>query len=86
MSVPSSELQEIDYAPCHPDLGNEFVRAYLLRGEHMVTVAAFEVDSVLWRSPAETAAWAMADPEVFSAPLCHLLRRASVRRALGLPA
>jgi 16S rRNA (adenine1518-N6/adenine1519-N6)-dimethyltransferase len=86
VSVPSSDLQEIDYAPCHPDLGNEFVRVYLLRGEFAVTVAAFEVDSVLWRSPAETAAWASAAPEVFSTPLCHLFGRSSVRQALGLPA
>ena len=86
VSVPPSDLREIDYAPCHPDLGNEFVRVYLLRGEFGVTVAAFEVDSVLWRSPAETAAWASTEPEVFSTPLCHLLARATVRQALGLPA
>ena len=84
--MPSSALREIDYAPCHADLGNEFVRVYLLRGDFAVTVAAFEVDSVLWRTPAETAAWALAAPEVFSAPLCHLLGRVSVRQALGLPA
>ena len=86
VSVPSSALREIDYAPCHADLGNEFVRVYLLRGDFAVTVAAFEVDSVLWRTPAETVGWALAAPEVFSSPLCHLLGRASVRQALGLPA
>ena len=86
VSVEPAALQEIDYAPCHPDLGNEFVRAYLLRGDFTVTVAAFEVDSVLWRSPAETEAWASAEPEIFSTPLCHLLARPSVRCSLGLPA
>jgi isopentenyldiphosphate isomerase len=86
VSVAPSALMEIDYAPCHPCLGNEFVRAYLLRGDFTVTVAAFEVDSVLWRTPAETEAWASAEPEVFSAPLCHLLARPLVRRSLGLPA
>ena len=79
-------LQEIDYAPCHPELGHEFVRSYLLRGDHAVTVAAFEVDSVLWRTPAETVAWAASDPDMFATPLRHLLGRLSVREAIGLPA
>ena len=86
VAVPSVALREIDYAPCHPDLGNEFVRCYLLRGDFPVTVAEFEVDSVLWRTPAETVAWAAAEPAIFSSPLAHLLGRASVRQALGLPA
>jgi isopentenyldiphosphate isomerase len=86
VSVPPADLHEIDYAPSHPELGHEFVRAYLLRGDFTVTVAAFEVDSVLWRTPAETAAWAATEPEVFSTPLGHLLGRPSVRRSLGLPA
>ena len=86
VSVPPSALLEIDYAPCHPELGHEFVRSYLLKGDFAVTVAAFEVDSVLWRTPTETAAWAATEPEVFSTPLCHLLGRPSVRRSLGLPA
>jgi isopentenyl-diphosphate delta-isomerase type 1 len=86
VSVEPAALQEIDYAPCHPDLGHEFVRAYLLKGDFAVTVAAFEVDSVLWRTPAETEAWASAQAEIFSTPLCHLLARPSVRRSLGLPA
>lgn len=86
VSVAPASLQEIDYAPCHPDLGNEFVRAYLLRGDFTVTVAAFEVDSVLWRTPAETEAWASVEPEIFATPLGHLLARPSIRRSLGLPA
>ena len=86
VSVAPAALQEIDYAPCHPELGHEFVRSYLLRGDHAVTVAAFEVDSVLWRTPAETAAWAASDPDMFATPLRHLLGRLSVREAIGLPA
>ena len=86
VSVPAEALREIDYAPCHEDLGHEFVRSYVLLGDFAVTVAPFEVDSVVWRSPAETDAWAAADPDAFSTPLCHLLRRAAVRAALGLSA
>ena len=36
VAVPSAALREIDYAPCHPDLGHEFVRSYLLRGDFAV--------------------------------------------------
>lgn len=85
VAVPPSALQEVDYAPCHPDLGNEFVRSYLLRGEHRTTLAAFEVDSLLWRTPAEVAVWAEAEPAAFARPLTHLFGRAGVRLALGLP-
>jgi hypothetical protein len=31
-------------------------------------------------------AWAAAEPDVFSSPLSHLLGRATVCQALGLPA
>lgn len=79
-------LREIDYAPCHPDLGDEFVRSYLLQGDHRTTLAAFEVDSLLWRTPPEVAAWAEVEPAAFARPLRHLFGRAGVRRALGLPA
>jgi hypothetical protein len=58
----------------------------VLRGEHRTTLAAFEVDSLLWRTPAEVEAWARSQPEVFATPLTHLFRRTGVRRALGLPA
>jgi 16S rRNA (adenine1518-N6/adenine1519-N6)-dimethyltransferase len=84
--VPPADLREIDYAPWHADLGNEFVRSYVLRGDHPTRLAEFEVDSLLWRTPAETEAWASADPAGFSSPLAHLLLRPPVRRALGLPA
>ena len=86
IKVPPERLIEIDYAPWHAELGNEFVRSYLLRGEHPTSLARFEVDAVLWRTPAETEAWAAADPASFAIPLSHLLRRPAVRRALGLPA
>ena len=86
VAVSPEALREIDYAPSHAELGNEFVRSFLLRGGHPVSLAAFEVDSILWRTPAETEAWARAEPGVFAVPLVHLLRRTDVRRALGLPA
>jgi hypothetical protein len=40
---------------------------------------------VLWRYLAELVAWMDAQPEEFATPLRHLLARAGVRRALGLP-
>ena len=79
-------LEEVDYAPWHADLGNEFVRSYVLRGDYAVTLAAFEVDSLVWRTPAETDAWAKSEPSAFSSPLTHLFGRPAVRVALGLPA
>jgi 16S rRNA (adenine1518-N6/adenine1519-N6)-dimethyltransferase len=84
--VPPEALEEVDYAPWHAELGNEFVRTYLLRGAHPTTLAAFEVDALLWRTPAETEAWAAAEPGLFATPLAHLLRRPGIRRALGLSA
>lgn len=86
VSVGPAQLREVDYAPWHADLGHEFVRSYLLRGDHATTLAAFEVDSLVWRTPAETEAWAASAGELFATPLAHLLRRPGVRRALGLPA
>ena len=86
LHVAPGELAEIDYAPQHEDLGREFVRSYLLyRPAERCRLAAFEVDSVLWRTPAELAAWSAGQPELFSRPLLHLLARPAVRRALGLP-
>jgi isopentenyldiphosphate isomerase len=83
--VSPAELHEIDYAPQHADLGREFVRSYLLsRPAEPCRVAAFEVDSLVWRTPVETEAWVADQPELFSSPLIHLLARPGVRRALGL--
>jgi isopentenyldiphosphate isomerase len=84
--VSPDALIEVDYAPWHADLGNEFVRSYVLHGDYPTALAAFEVDSILWRTPAETVAWAASEHEVFATPLVHLLRRADVRQALGLSA
>lgn len=86
ISVDPLRLLEVDYAPSHPDLGNEFVRSYLLKGNHPTSLAEFEVDSILWRTPAETEAWASAEPEAFALPLSHLFNRQRIRSALGLPA
>jgi 16S rRNA (adenine1518-N6/adenine1519-N6)-dimethyltransferase len=86
VAVPRASLVEVDYAPWHTELGNEFVRSYLLRGDHPAHLAEFEVDSILWRTPVETETWAKTDPAVFATPLAHLLRRARVRSALGLSA
>lgn len=82
--VAPSALAEIDYAPCHTELGNEFVRSYLLRGDFATSLAEHEVDSLLWRTPAECEAWMRDQPELFATPLHHLLRRDAIRRALGL--
>jgi isopentenyldiphosphate isomerase len=86
VAVPPMALHEIDYAPWHADLGNEFVRSYLLRGDHPTRLAEFEVDSLLWRTPAEVETWAQADPAVFATPLAHLFRRPRIRGVLGLSA
>jgi 16S rRNA (adenine1518-N6/adenine1519-N6)-dimethyltransferase len=86
VAVPPAALFEIDYAPWHADLGNEFVRSYLLRGDHPTKLAEFEVDSLIWRTPAEVGSWAKAEPTVFATPLAHLFRRPDIRRALGLSA
>ena len=85
-AVRPEDLTEIDYAPCHAQLGHEFVRSYLLRGEHAVTLAGAEVDSLVWRTPGEVATWAEQAPGLFAPPLLHLLERKGVRSALGLPA
>jgi len=86
VSVSPEALRGVDYAPWPADVGTGFVRSYLLRGAHPTSLAAFEVDSILWRTPAETDAWARSAPELFATPLVHLLRRSAVRRALGLSA
>ncbi len=84
--LPSSALTEIDYAPHHPDLGNEFVRSYLLKGDFAVLLAEFEVDSLLWRSPREVDAWIANLDSAFAKPFVHLMARSAIRSALGLAA
>ncbi len=82
----SASLQEIDYAPQHAELGHEFVRSYVLRSDHRVSLAHDEVDSLIWRTPTELLDWSERMPTIFATPLLHLLRRQSIRFALGLPA
>ena len=82
--VAGADLVEVDYAPCHKDLGHEFVRSYLLKGEFDPKPARAEVDSLLWRHPVELDAWMARYPETFSTPLVHLWGRPAVRRAMGL--
>ena len=86
IAVLPAALLEVDYAPWHVDLGNEFVRSYLLRDDHPTMLAEFEVDSLLWRTPAEVESWATAEPSAFATPLSHLFQRQGIRRALGLSA
>lgn len=81
-----SQLIEVDYAPCHPELGHEFVRTYVIRGDWLPSPGRSEVDSLVWRSPEEIFAWTALEPALFAGPLIHLLSRDKVRdavRALG---
>lgn len=81
-----AELLEADYAPCHPELGNEFVTTYVLRGDWLPVPGRSEVDSLVWRRPDEIIAWTAAEPALFASPLHHLLARDAVEsavRALG---
>lgn len=82
--IGSAQLTEIDYVPAHPRLGNEFVRAYLLRGDFSCRIHAPEVDSILWRTPRELDCWSKYQAEIFAVPLLFLLERKAVRGALGL--
>jgi 16S rRNA (adenine1518-N6/adenine1519-N6)-dimethyltransferase len=84
LRVPLEALIEIDYAPCHANLGHEFVRSYLLRGEFTPQLGRTEVDSLMWRQPAELDTWMRRFPEAFALPLRYLYQRRAVRQALGL--
>ena len=80
-----AELVRVDAPPAHSDLGMEFVEVFLLRGDRPYRIHAPEVDALLWRTPAEAAAWARSRPELFSTSFLHLFRRPAVRAAVGLP-
>lgn len=84
ITVDLSGLREIDACPAHPDLGQEFVRVYRMDGAHAARPHPGEVDSLLWRSPAEVETWARRQPAAFSSSLLHLLARGAVRDSLGL--
>lgn len=86
VSVDPSALTRIEAVPAHPDLGNEFVEVFLLRGDHPSRIHPPEVDALLWRTPGEADAWARGRPELFSTSFLHLLARPAVRATLGLPA
>lgn len=77
-------LYEVDAVPAHPDLGHEFVRVYLIKGDHPARPLPAEVDSLLWRTASETDTWLRREPAAFSSSLVHLLARPRVRAALGL--
>lgn len=86
IALSPQDLREIDHAPCHPELGNEFVRTYVIRGGWRPLPSRSEVDSVIWRTPREVIAWAAAEPSLFASPFHHLLARDAVAeavRALG---
>lgn len=84
VDIAPSELVEIDAPPAHADLGNEFVRVYLLRGSRPFRIHPPEVDALLWRTPAEADDWSRSAPGLFSTSFRHLLSRPAVRAALGL--
>lgn len=83
IKVSPDQLHEIDYAPTHEELGHEFVRSYLLRGDFNFNLHHPEVDSIVWRTPQEVSRWSQSDPSLFATAFIHLLRRSSVQKALG---
>ena len=84
VTVEPAALQEIDYAPYHEELGQEFVRSYLLRGDYTFQVHRPEVDSILWRTPLQVLQWMEAKPELFAGAFIHLMHRPRVQKALAL--
>ncbi len=84
VKVKPEQLQEIDYAPAHAHLGQEFVRSYLLQGEFSLCLHRPEVDSLVWRTPTELARWVELQPALFATAYIHLLGRAGIRKVLGL--
>ena len=81
----SGQLHDLESVPAHVDLGHEFVRVYLLKGDHTARPLPSEVDSLLWRTPAEVDAWMHREPTAFSTSLIYLLARPGIRKALGHP-
>jgi len=82
ITIKSEDLKEIDYAPCHEHLGNEFVVSYLLKGDFTAKIFRPEVDSLLWRSPQQVVHWSQLQPELFATPFLHLLSRDKILKAL----
>jgi 16S rRNA (adenine1518-N6/adenine1519-N6)-dimethyltransferase len=84
VEVSSDQLSEIDYAPSHPHLGQEFVKSYLLQGDFAFNLHRPEVDTIAWRTPTELRHWVEAQPELFATAFIHLLARPNITKALGL--
>lgn len=82
ITIHSNDLHEIDYAPCHEQLGNEFVVSYLLKGDFTAHIFKPEVDSLLWRSPQQVVHWSQLQPKLFATPFLHLLSRDKILKAL----
>ena len=82
ITISSEDLIELDYAPCHENLGNEFVVSYLLRGDFTAHIFRPEVDSLVWRTPQQVIHWAQQEPEFFATPFLHLLSRDKILKSL----
>ena len=82
ITLESKDLIELDYAPCHENLGKEFVVSYLLRGDFTAHIFRPEVDSLVWRTPAQVIQWSQQQPELFATPFLHLLRRNKILKSL----
>jgi 8-oxo-dGTP pyrophosphatase MutT (NUDIX family) len=82
ITIESNDLAEIDYAPCHENLGNEFVVSYLLKGDYNANIFRPEVDSLVWRMPQQVLSWSELQPELFATPFIHLLSRDRILKGL----
>ncbi len=82
ITLQSANLIELDYAPCHERLGNEFVVSYLLKGDYEAHIFRPEVDSLVWRTPQQVSQWTKEQPELFATPLLHLLSRDKILKGL----
>jgi len=82
ITIDSKDLIELDYAPSHEHLGNEFVVTYLLKGDYSAQVYRPEVDSLVWRLPQQVLLWTKEQPELFATPFLHLLGRDKILKAL----
>jgi len=80
--INSNDLLELDYAPCHEHLGNEFVVSYLFKGDLKANIFRPEVDSVVWRSPQQVLTWTQLQPSLFATPFLHLLTRTKILKGL----
>ena len=83
IKINTQQLLEVDYAPTHPELGHEFVRSYLLKGNFVFNLHRPEVDSIVWRTPQEVVQWIKSEPTLFATPFIHLMGRIGVQKALA---